>query len=412
MLPKINLKFFLYKARANKKTGEVPIYYKLKLDATGEEKHFSTGFFIKEKDWKNGQVYGKKEKAAEANHYITNLNLKVKQLYNKFISKEEDFTLNDFIAELSGKKTKVWGLVEYFGIYNKNIEKGIGRDYISSTFKKFEYLKNHVQNFIEKRYERDDYPLSKLDHNFIEDFYFYMRNDIGHEPTTLHKEIQRLKQIVLNAFARNLISRNPFILFKNPVPETEIIFLNEEELKKLEDKVFDIPRLNLIKDLFLFSCYTGLAFAEIHNATKENIQIGIDGKKWIVGYRQKTIREKNQYNVPLLPQALQILDKYKGDLRTIEKGKLLPVPAVQTYNAYLKEIATICNINKELTTHVARKTFATTVTLLNDVPLHIVSAMLAHSDTKITEKIYAKVVPKGISQSMMTLEQKLIASNS
>lgn len=181
--------------------------------------------------------------------------------------------------------------------------------------------------------------------------------------------------------------------------------MSAEELEAIENKEFKIARLAEIRDIFVFSCYTGLAYADVWKLTPEQITIGIDGEKWIHTYRTKT---KVRSNVPLLPNAIEILEKYKKHPECVYSGRLLPVRSNQKMNAYLKEVADLCGINKELTFHIARHTFATTVTLTNNVPIESVSSMLGHKSIKTTQ-IYAKVVEKKVGADMQTLKAKMAA---
>jgi site-specific recombinase XerD len=185
----------------------------------------------------------------------------------------------------------------------------------------------------------------------------------------------------------------------NPMREV----LTKEELHDVESKEIDIERLAEVRDIFLFCCYTGLAFIDVFQLTVNDITLGIDGKKWIYTNRQKT---GNQSNVPLLPQALRILEKYNDHPVREITGKLFPVKSNQKMNAYLKEIGTICNLQKKLTMHLARHTFATTVTLSNGVPIETVSKMLGHNKLATTQ-IYAKVLEHKVSQDMNVLFEKM-----
>lgn len=175
----------------------------------------------------------------------------------------------------------------------------------------------------------------------------------------------------------------------------------------MANKEIKFERLALVRDIFLFSCYTGLAYIDVKQLTSLNIKIGIDGFKWIFTNRQKT---ETKSNIPLLPMAEEIIAKYKDQPQCINQGKLLPILSNQKMNAYLKELADMCNINKELTFHIARHTFATTVTLTNGVPIESVSKMLGHRNLKTTQH-YAKILDRKVSEDMMNLRDKLSSKN-
>ncbi len=239
-------------------------------------------------------------------------------------------------------------------------------------------------------------PLTKLKLQFLEDYDYYMKVEKGKKQITINKEIQRLKKLIKVAVAEGYLDKDPFLLYRSRGVNKEIVFLSVDELKQLETYEFSQPRLQQVKDWFIFSCYAGLAYNELNRLSKKHIIKGFDGKLWI-----EMIREKTQKNisVPLLPKGNQLIDKY-ADFNSEE---VFNVCSNQRYNSYLKEIASILGINKRLTTHTARKTFASTVLLYNDVPMEIVSESLVHSSISITEDSYGKVVKRKVSEQLKTL---------
>lgn len=204
------------------------------------------------------------------------------------------------------------------------------------------------------------------------------------------------------------LDKNPFVNYKAKVKEVERAYLVQEEIQAIVDKEFATERLNQVKDIFLFSCFTGLAYIDVKQLTRSNIGLGIDGGKWIFTNRQKT---DTRSNISLLPIAEEILDKYKQHPQCLNEGKLLPVLSNQKMNSYLKEIADLCEINKELTFHIARHTFATTVTLTNGVPIESVSKMLGHKNLRTTQH-YAKILDKKVSDDMKVLRTKILFKES
>jgi site-specific recombinase XerD len=207
--------------------------------------------------------------------------------------------------------------------------------------------------------------------------------------------------------ANNWIERNPFSNYKAKVREVERVYLSEGEIENIINKDFKTDRLSLVRDIFLFSCFTGLAYIDVKNLTKSHISLGIDGEKWIFTHRQKT---ETASKIPILPITQMIIDKYEDHPECCNQNKLLPILSNQKMNAYLKEIAGICEIEKELTFHIARHTFATTVTLTNGVPIESVSKMLGHKNLRTTQH-YAKVLDKKVSEDMMILRNKMLNSN-
>src|SRR5688572_25241680 len=214
--------------------------------------------------------------------------------------------------------------------------------------------------------------------------------------------LKKVKKIMNQCIAKRWVERSPFIGFKMSMNETHKTFLNEQELLLISEKKIAIKRLEQVRDIFLFSCYTGLAYCDVTKLTKANVVIGVDGDKWIFTKRAKT---DTPSRIPLLPISNSIVNKYADHPVTSRSGKLLPVMSNQRMNSYLKELADQCGIDKELTFHCARHTFATTVTLTNGAPIETVSKMLGHKSLKTTQH-YAKIVDKKVSEDMRALKQK------
>lgn len=266
--------------------------------------------------------------------------------------------------------------------------------------------------FLKAKLKTSDVFLVQLTYQFIVDFERFLRLHIpegydkpmGHN--TVMKHLQRLRKMVTLAYKMEWIDKDPFIKFKPSYKKVEREFLSTEELQFIEDKEFKLERLNLVKDLFVFSCYTGLSYSDVMQLTEDNI--AIDGNKWIMTNRQKT---DTKVRIPILLTASELIEKYRGNIRASETNTLFPGISNQKMNAYLKEIATICSIHKKMTFHMARHTFATTITLSNGVPIETVSKLLGH--TKIaTTQIYAKVIEQKVSKDMALLMEKLKNPNS
>lgn len=278
------------------------------------------------------------------------------------------------------------------------MNKLIGIEYTKATYNKFKEAKNHISNFIKFQYKKADILLDSINQNFLDDFDFYLKSEKNQKQITINKSIQRVRKIIKLALAKGYLKHDPFILYKPKKYETKVVYLTHKELDKLEKHVFKQARLNQVKDMFIFCCYTGLAYQEMSSLREEHLIKGFDGGVWIQMMRQKT---KSKVSIPLLPTASKILDKYRPE------GRLLPVISNQKFNSYLKEIAELVGIDKRLTHHIARKTFATTVLLYNDIPIEIVSELLGHSSIAITQRHYAKVVQRKVSSQMNRLSKKL-----
>jgi integrase len=287
-----------------------------------------------------------------------------------------------------------------FESYLNMLKKLIGIDIKQATWNKFHYVRNNVKSFIKWKYKTNDFPLKKLTLQFLIDFEYYLKVEESQKQITINKSIQRVRKPIKVALSKGYLERDPFMMYKAKSVKKEIVFLSVDELRQLEIFEFTQPRLQKVKDWFVFSCYTGLAYNEISKLQKKHIVKGFDGEFWIEMVREKT--QKN-ISVPLLPKAQQLINKYADE----NSEFVFKICSNQRYNSYLKEIAPILGIEKRLTTHTARKTFASTVLLYNDVPMEIVSQLLGHSSITITEDSYGKVVQKKVSEQMVKLNTKL-----
>jgi site-specific recombinase XerD len=266
-----------------------------------------------------------------------------------------------------------------------------------------------VFKFLEKKKSTTDIYLNQLNFEFLSHFELFLCDiwPVGHPKAlsnnTRMKHIQRLRKVVTLAYHLEWIDRDPFVRWKMTYDKTNREFLSEVELKNLEDKIFISKRLDRVRDLFVFSCYTGISYVDIMNLKPNNLVISIDGGNWIMTKRQKT---DTIVKVPLLGQALDIVHKYKDHPNTAVNGSLLPVLTNEKLNVFLKEVANFVGIQKNLTFHMARHTFATTVTLSNGVPIETVSKLLGHSKIATTQ-IYARVLENKISADMNALKEVL-----
>jgi site-specific recombinase XerD len=267
----------------------------------------------------------------------------------------------------------------------------------------------YILLFIKKEYKKQDMELSKLDFGFILKFESFLRK---HKPNhyqpqignnAVMKHIQRLRRMITLAFQLEWIEKDPFIRFKQRLTKTNRGYLSADELKRLEEQNISSQRLKSVRDMFLFSCYTGFAYCDLMELKNDNLVIGRDGKPWVVTTRKKN---ENSVNVPLLPKPLALIDQYRMNNETIVNDTLFPSISNQKMNSYLKEIAIIAEITKNLTFHMARHTFATTIALSNGMPIETISKLLGHTKLTTTQ-IYAKVVERKVSDDMELLRKKL-----
>lgn len=401
---KVNLRILVWlnTAKQNSK-GKSPIYGRVTID--GRRAEFAIGYQIEQEKWNasNGTVKGMGKDAMRINMEINAFKQKVYRYFDTMEQEGITPTVEQLKNRMQGKTDENHRKVlELYKRHLDEMEKLIGHGYTKSTYFKYRKTYENLQDFIMKRYKLKDVAFKELKYSFVTNFLTYLKLDCKNNHNSANKQIQRFRKVMGIAVRDGMIDKDPFASFKISWEKTEREFLSQDELQKIEDKGFSVDRLNHIKDIFLFACYTGMAYIDISNLRASHISQGVDGELWIKGKRQKT---DTTYMIPLLPQAEVILQRYADYPEAILKGKLLPVPSNQKVNAYLKEIADICGINKYLTFHMARHTFATTVTLTNGVPIESVSKMLGHTNIKTTQ-IYSRVVEEKISKDMSVLRSK------
>lgn len=387
------------KNRKNKKN-QSPLFCRITLN--GIRKQLSTGINIESEHWdtKNQVILKSHKSAILYNSQLDKIKSKINSIYMILRLQENPFSIEDIHDKYFGKELKKSEFIlSYYKQYLAKIKKLIGLEIKDNTYKKFVYVGNHLEAFLKWKYKKTDYPLEELSLQFLNDFDYYLKTEKNQEQITINKTIQRLRTPIKQAISEGYLDRDPFILHKSKTVRKTVIFLSTEELKTLEEAVLQQKRLSTIQDLFIFCCYTGLAYNEMAHLEKQNIQIGFDYINWIQMKREKTQR---QISIPILPKAQEIIEKY-----STSSNRIFPSISNQKFNSYLKEIADITGIEKRLTHHIARKTFASTVLLYNDVPMEIVSELLGHSNMVITQESYGKVVQKKVSEAMRSLSVKL-----
>ncbi|AVR47211.1 recombinase [Christiangramia fulva] len=392
--------FFPKNSNGNKQ-GLVPIY--LRITVNGRRCELSIKRKIPLKSWnpKTGSMRGKSGDAGEFNRYLNSIRNRIDRIYEDLVKEKADFTVETMRDIYTGKNKDRKMLLEIFQEHNDQVENLIGKDFAYGTFERYRTAKKHVEEYILKEYRLKDIPVKNVDHSFITGFEYFLKTKRKCSHNTAVKYITNFKKIIRIAIANNWINRDPFLHWKAKLKIVDREFLSEDEIQKLIQKEFQTDRLDLVKDIFLFSCFTGLAYADVKKLSENNLVIGIDGNKWIKVNRTKT---DSRTNIPLLPTALEIIKKYSD--RPDASAKLLPILTNQKMNAYLKEIGDICKIQKNLTFHLARHTFATTITLSNGVPIESVSKMLGHKNLKTTQH-YAKILDQKVSQDMLALRRRM-----
>ncbi len=399
--------FWLLNNRISKKTGEAPIMVRITVD--GKRAEISSGKKILPEKWNvnSGKMRGNSEEARIFNRHLSQIQMKLERIYDDLNNKGEYISAQAIKSLYNGENTKQHSLLELFRYHNSQMKSQIGKGYSAGTLERYETTLKHTESFISYHFKRDDYMLSELKFDFITEFEFYLKSVKGIGHNTTMKYLRYFKKIVLIALKNEWIQRDPFARYEMSMKEVKKGYLTKDELKTLYNKEIAVERLQHVRDIFLFCCYTGLAYADVKKLTPDNISKGLDGEYWIFVDRTKT---GSSSNVPLLPIAVEMIEKYQTHPIVENSGHVLPVLSNQKMNAYLKELATICGINKNITFHMARHTFATTVTLSNGVSIETVGSMLGHKNLKTTQ-IYAKVVQEKVSQDMKKLKETLAGSD-
>ena len=403
MKVKVNLHFYAKSTKSNTK-GQFPIY--VRLTVNGIRTEFSTKKFIDPNRWSSEacKMKGTTEEARSINGYLDILKSKVLDIQMELIHKNQELSIDNFKELLFGSDEKQRMLIPIFQDHNNKIKELLGKEYAPGTLERYNTSLKHTIEFMHWKYNVSDIDITKIDHAFITDYEFWLRSVRNCANNTAVKYIKNFNKIIKICLANHWIDKNPFANYKSKVKEVERVYLTEDEIQSIMEKEFKTERLSLVRDIFLFSCFTGLAYIDVKNLTKSHISFGIDGEKWIFTHRQKT---ESASKIPILPVTQMIIDKYENHPQCYKEEKLLPILSNQKMNAYLKELADICNINKELTFHIARHTFATTVTLTNGVPIESVSKMLGHKNLRTTQH-YAKVLDKKVSEDMRILRDKFV----
>ena len=397
----ISILFYLKRAKANAQ-GLAPIFQRITIN--GRRLDNSTGKFVDPSKWhpEMSKMRGNSEEARLINGHLDNLRTKILIAEKELNKKDIPVNLETLKNMLLGTKERQRLLIPIFEEHNNKIKELLGIEYAPGTYERYQTSLKHTKDFLNWKYSISDIDITKIDHAFITDYEFYLRSVRKCANNTAVKYIKNFNKIIKLCLANDWLEKNPFANYKSKVKEVERVYLSEGEIQNIINKDFKTERLSLVRDIFLFSCFTGLAYIDVKNLTKSHISIGIDGEKWIFTHRQKT---ETASKIPILPVTQMIIDKYADHPKSNNEDRLLPILTNQKMNAYLKEIAGVCEIDKELTFHIARHTFATTVTLTNGVPIESVSKMLGHKSLRTTQH-YAKVLDRKVSEDMMILRDK------
>lgn len=398
--------FYLRKDKM-KKNGLIPIFCRITI--TGTMTTFNIHTDIQESLWnaKTNRAIGKSNESIEVNNTLDNYLTSLKSTYKELIEKNGSTTaeqLKNKLLGLASETDEPLFLLQLFEKHNDDMSSLVGKSFSKAIYQKYKCVYSKLKNFIKTKYNLSDIKLVSLNHQFIVDFESYMRIYDNNGTNTVGRNMRLLKKIINIALNNGYIIRNPFANYKIKFEKTDRGCLTKNELEKIINKEFSIDRLERVKDVFLFSCFTGLAYIDVHNLTYDDLRIGIDDQVWILNKRVKT---GTNISVPLMDIPLALVEKYKDKQKD---NRVLPCISNHKLNTYLKEIGDVCGINKDLTFHMARHTFATTVTLRNGVPITTVSKLLGHTKLSTTQ-IYARTTEEMISDDMSALSNKLNSYN-
>ena len=404
----MNILFFILKTKLLK-NGEAPILMRITIDGQYEETRIQRSISPKLWDSSKGCGKGKDRATKELNNYIAELSALALQKHKELMLEQALITPKLLLKRVFGKDTEMRTLLGTMREEIEKMKKAVNIDYAPVTINRYINVMKKLEKAIPAFYEKEDITFYELNSDFIAAFDLHLKTEAGLCRNTIVRYMKCFKRITNMALAKEWMRKDPFYGYKMEQDETDPVFLTYQELKTIMEKHFTVPRLALVRDIFVFAAFTGLAFADVFTLTKDNLVQDNSGDWWIRKGRVKMERRRRVSsisNVPLLPVPLSILKKYEDHPVCMKKGLCLPVICNQRMNSYLKEIADLCSIKKNLTTHLARHTFATTVTLANNVPLQEVSAMLGHASTRMTQH-YARVMDRNMKDNMNIVRSKM-----
>lgn len=396
----------LFYARRDHVNRDGTVTIMVRVSVNGEKTAFSSKLTIRPELWdqSKNRAVGTTKEVKEINKILDDIRATIRNHYYELDRYDAVVTAEKVKNAFLGITARTESLLNLFKEFMDecNALKGISRS--DATIQKYDRCYRRTIEFLKSKYNLSDIPLVEINHKFIVDFECYLRTVCGCNENTAAKFLQTFRMIIIRAKDNGYIKADPFANYRIRIKRVDRGYLTDEELGIIAEKEFKTPRLAQIRDIFLFSCYTGLAYIDIRDLKEENIKTSFDGNEWIMTHRQKT---KTPVNVPLLDVPKALIKKYKGQ---VQNGKLFPVPSNQKTNQYLKEIADACGIDKNITFHMARHTFATTVTLSKGVPIESVSKMLGHTNVQTTQ-IYARITNEKISRDMAALAAKMNESS-
>lgn len=397
----LSILYYLKRGHLNR-NGECPVM--CRISVRGEKETFSSHVYTSPDNWdvKSARVIGRTAKVIEQNKILTDLQVTLTRHYYDIEQRNGYVTAEMIKNAYMGITAQAESLLPIYKEFLEETEALIGIQKSKKTYEKYERCYRRVVEFLRDKYHVSDIAFRDLKPMFLVDFEVWLATKKNCSTNTIYKFLQLLRMPVLKAKRMGIVFKDPYEGYKMKKVSVDRGYLTEEEVIAIATHEITIPRLEQVRDIFIFCCYTGLAYSDVAALRQGNIQKMFDGRLWIVTHRQKT---KTNVNVPLLPMAKKILEKYNWE-EADKDAPILPVVSNQKSNAYLKEIGDICGVEKHLTFHLARHTFATTMTLGKGVPIESVSKMLGHTNISTTQ-IYARITNDKISKDMDELSRNL-----
>lgn len=402
-----NVLFFIRKTKL-KKSGETPIMLRITIEGQLTELQLKRDVMPTQWNQAKERCTGKNATSVEINRYLQSVKLRLLDIHREMEDAGKLINPMEVKRRFLGLDEKHMMFFKVFQEHNNKCRELIGKDYAKVTISRFDTCLRYFKEMALKKYHLKDIPMKEISHAIIQEYIHFLKAQKDLQENTVIRYMKVVKKITNMALANDWMEKDPFINIRFHEQEVHKEFLTKEELEALQNKTFSIPRLELVRDIFLFQCWTGLAFIDVSELKPEDLVPDNQGNLWIRKARQKT---KIMCNIPLLDIPLAILDKYKGHPLAKKKDTLLPVPCNQKMNSYLKEIADFCGIKKSLSTHTGRHTFSTVIALANNVSLENVAKMLGHTNTKMTQR-YAKVLDQSILRDMQNVRENFSTKTS
>lgn len=400
-----NFSLLLYlKKPKNYTQGPIPIYMRISADGRKTEICMSRHCEPELWDSRSQKAIGRKEAPLELNAHLETLRTKVYETRTQLINRNQSVTSAAIKQILTGKQERGKMLLSVFRDHNSQMESLIGIDFAPGTLQRFKTSFAHLQAFLHNRPGSTDLPVGEVNYGFIADYEYWRKKTKGCGHNTALKYMSDLRKSINQCIRNGWLTKDPFSGYRMTRKEVHLHPLSVGELHQLKTKSFEVKRLAVVRDVSVFSCFTGLCYADVSKLKPSELICDNDRQMWIVTSRQKT---DVLSNIPLLAPALKIIERYRSHLSCKALNKVLPVCSNQKMNAYLKEIADLCSLEKRLTFHLARHTFATTVTLGNGVPIESVAKMLGHKKLSTTQH-YAKVLNRKLGEDMQKLGEKFL----